>query len=111
MSATQVLSQPDIQYHPDHAKYKTRSQHRQKFEKLPTAVPQGFPQRLSSPLAWNGKDFEKSSDWIVELEDFQLDEIEKALQHFKCKSPAGRATWSFRTLTCHHSPQQKFRIH
>ena len=84
MAAAQVLRQPDIAYHPNFDRYQVRSQHRQKTEDLPTTLPNGFPQQLSSPLAWEGKEVENSDDWIVELTEAQLDEIDQALNHFKC---------------------------
>jgi hypothetical protein len=84
MAAAQVLRQPDIAYHPNFDRYQVRSQHRQETEKLPTALPGGFPQQLSSPLVWEGKDVENSNGWIFELNEAQLDEIDQALNHFKC---------------------------
>jgi hypothetical protein len=85
MAAAQVLRQPDIAYHPNFDRYQVRSQHRQKTEKLPTTLPSGFPQQLSSPLVWEGKEVENSNDWIVELTEAQLDEIDQALDRFRCK--------------------------
>lgn len=84
MATTRTLNQPDIQYHPDYEKYQARSRLRQKTESLPTTLPPGFPEQLDSPLAWNGREIEKRTDWIVELTDAQLDEIDRALRHFKC---------------------------
>jgi len=84
MATAQVLRQPEIAYHPDFDRYQVRSQHRQDTEKLPTTLPSGFPKQLSSPLVWEGKDVESSSDWIVELSGAQLDEVDQALSHFKC---------------------------
>ena len=84
MATAQVLRQPEIAYHPDFDRYQVRSQHRQETEKLPTTLPSGFPKLLSSPLVWDGKDVESSNDWIVELSEAQLDEIDQALSHFKC---------------------------
>lgn len=84
MAAAQVLRQPDISYHPDFTSYQLRSQYRQKTEKLPATIPSGFPQQISSPLVWEGKDVEASKDWIVQLNGAQLNEIDEALKHFKC---------------------------
>ena len=86
MAAAQVLRQPDIQYHPNFEQYQARSQERRRAPELPTAVPSGFPEQLLSPLAWEGKDVEQRSDWIVELNEAQLDEIDQALKAFKCRS-------------------------
>lgn len=87
MSATETLTrpvQPDIQYHPEYEKYKARSIRRKETETLPTTLPDGFPQKLDSPLVWEGKDVEKRDDWLYHLSDAELDEIDAALQHFKC---------------------------
>lgn len=87
MSATETITrpvQPDIQYHPEYEKYKARSLRRKETETLPTTLPDGFPLELKSPLVWEGKDIEKQDDWLYHLSNAELDEIEAALQHFKC---------------------------
>ncbi|KAJ5664133.1 hypothetical protein N7507_004864 [Penicillium longicatenatum] len=93
MSSTKTItrpSQPDIQYHPDWAKYQARSRQRKKIETLQTSLPAGFPQRLVSPLVWDGKGIEKHDDWIYQLSDAQLDEIDAALVSFKAiRKPLG----------------------
>ncbi|THC95330.1 hypothetical protein EYZ11_005190 [Aspergillus tanneri] len=83
MVEVQAITQPDIQYHPDYAKYTARAQRRQETENLPTTLPPGFPDKLSSPLVWEGKDIEKRDDWIYKLNDEQRQEIDAALQSFK----------------------------
>jgi hypothetical protein len=85
MAAAEVLRQPDISYHPNFASYQLRSQNRKDTEKLPTTIPTGFPQHLSSTLVWDGKKVEATSDWIIELSKARLDEIDRALKHFKCR--------------------------
>jgi len=85
MAAAQVLrpTQPDIQYHPDYEKYQARSQRRKDTEDLSTILPDGFPQQLSSTLVWEGKDVEKRDDWILRLNEAQLDELDQALKSFR----------------------------
>lgn len=86
MSATVTITQstqPDIQYYPDYDKYKNRTLRRKETEALQTTVPDGFPQELISPLVWEGKDIEKRGDWIYQLSDAQLDEIDATLKSFK----------------------------
>ncbi|KAJ5482023.1 hypothetical protein N7475_000835 [Penicillium sp. IBT 31633x] len=86
MSAVQTITvpaQPDIQYHPEYEKYKERTRHRKEFETLQSTLPVGFPQKLESSLVWEGKDIEKRADWIYQLSDSQLDEIDAALKSFK----------------------------
>lgn len=87
MSTTQTITQPtqpDIQYHPDFSKYQARTKRRKETESLQTTLPEGFPRQLDSPLVWEGKDVEQHSDWIYNLSDAQLDEIDSALNSFKC---------------------------
>lgn len=86
MAAAGVLRQPDIAYAPDFNQYQARSKKRQTVENLPTTLPPGFPEKLDSSLVWEGKDVEQREDWIVKLGDNQLDEIDQALRHFKCRS-------------------------
>jgi len=86
MSTVQTITQPaqpDIQYHPDFAKYQDRTRYRKETESLQTTLPAGFPSQLISPLVWEGKDAEKRSDWAYKLNDTQLDEIDVALKSFK----------------------------
>lgn len=86
MSTTQIITQPtqpDIEYHPDFAKYQGRTQRRKETDTLQTTLPEGFPQKLDSPLVWDGKDVEQRDDWIYQLSDDQLNEIDSALKSFK----------------------------
>lgn len=84
--STQTITeptQPDIEYHPDFAKYQARTQRRKETESLQTTLPEGFPRALDSPLVWDGKDVEQRTDWIYQLSEVQLDEIDSALKSFK----------------------------
>lgn len=86
MSAVETITrptQPDIEYHPDFAKYQERTRLRLRSGNLQTDVPTGFPPQLDSSLVWEGKDVEKRSDWAYQLNDSQLDEIDAALHNFK----------------------------
>ncbi|PKX92401.1 TauD/TfdA family dioxygenase [Aspergillus novofumigatus IBT 16806] len=83
MVEIQTLRQPDIQYHPDYEKYLARGQRRKATEDLPKSLPPGFPEKLSSPLVWEGKEIEKQDDWIYKLNDAQREEIHAALNSFK----------------------------
>ncbi|KAJ5729000.1 uncharacterized protein N7483_003508 [Penicillium malachiteum] len=107
MSTTQTITkptQPDIQYHPDWTKYQARSQRRKETESLQTTLPAGFPEKLVSPLVWEGKDIENRSDWIYQLTDAQLDEIDAALNSFKAlKKPLGHINQSTFPLPSLHS--------
>ncbi|KAF2725397.1 Clavaminate synthase-like protein [Polychaeton citri CBS 116435] len=83
MVEVQRAVQPDIQYHPDYQKYTARAQHRRTTENLQATVPAGFPQQLGSSLVWDGADVESRDDWIYNLEEAQLNEIDTALKAFK----------------------------
>ncbi|KAL5340173.1 hypothetical protein BJX70DRAFT_407485 [Aspergillus crustosus] len=83
--------QPDIQYLPDPIKYAARTKRRQETESLSKSLPDGFPQKLDSDLVWDGKDLAEVYDWNYHLTESDLEEVEKALQHFKnLKLPLGR---------------------
>lgn len=88
MSATETITvpqQPDIQYAPDYAKYQARTARRLATETLPTGLPAGFPKELKSDLVWEGSELAGSYDWTYELKPAEVEEIEKALQHFQCQ--------------------------
>ncbi|KAH7138318.1 TfdA family taurine catabolism dioxygenase TauD [Dendryphion nanum] len=74
--------QPDIAYAPDYDKYLARVQRRLATERLQNSLPEGFPHRLGSDLVWDKNDIEKRYDWAYQLTPADLEEIEKALQHF-----------------------------
>lgn len=90
MATAQVLhptgppGQPDIGYAPDFSKYQARSQKRAATEKLDQSLPEGFPSRLESDLVWDGTNIASRFDWVYELNDQEVEEIEEALKHFKC---------------------------
>jgi len=76
-------AQPDITYAPDYDKYLARTQRRLKTENLPRHVPEGYPEKLFSDLVWEGKGLEEKYDWVYELNDCEVEEIEEALKHFR----------------------------
>lgn len=79
--------QPDIQYAPDYAKYEARGARRVQAEKLPTSVPEGFPDQLHGDMVWEGETLAETYDWTYVLNEGQLAEIDEAVKHFKCKHP------------------------
>lgn len=80
----QQLIQPDIAYAPNLAKYQERTKRRLSSERIENSLPPGFPSQLVSQLVWEGNDLEGSYQWVYELNKAQVDEIESALNHFKC---------------------------
>lgn len=80
----QNSSQPDITYLPDLAKYKARVARRLNEEQLETSVPEGFPEQLEGPKLWKGSDYEgKESEWVYELSEQELKEIDDAVHEFE----------------------------
>ncbi|CAH0051838.1 unnamed protein product [Clonostachys solani] len=89
MSATLVETlpgppgQPDIAYTPNPETYKIRIHRRQQSEDLSKTLPEGFPQRLDSPLVWDGATVSDTYKWWYELNEAELEEIHQALEAFK----------------------------
>lgn len=77
--------QPDIEYRPDFEKYQARTARRLAEGNLQKTLPEGFPQNLTGDLVWEGETLADTYDWTYVLSEEQLDEIEAALKHFKCK--------------------------
>jgi len=85
INPTSAEAQPDIAYHPDEAKWRARTARRlTENPTLPTQpLPEGFPQQVDGPIVWEGKDFIDEDQWIVNLTENQLHEIDGALRHFQ----------------------------
>ncbi|EHL03125.1 hypothetical protein M7I_0817 [Glarea lozoyensis 74030] len=87
MAAVQTsrpAGQPDIDYAPDLDKYLARTQRRLQKEPLhEQPLPEGFPKTLVSDFVWEDQDLEKTYQWVYELNDQEIAEIEEALGHFK----------------------------
>lgn len=85
---TSAEAQPDIAYHPDEAKWRARTARR--LTEDPTLpkqpLPKGFPERVDGPIVWEGKDFIHEDQWIVNLTENQLHEIDGALRHFQSRT-------------------------
>ena len=80
-----VPAQPDIDYHPDLAKYKACTARRleQNPELLKATLPPGFPAKVEGPIVWEGKDWTSEEQWVYKLRDEELQEIEEAMKHFE----------------------------
>ncbi|KAH6665532.1 hypothetical protein B0J14DRAFT_606306 [Halenospora varia] len=75
--------QPDITYHPDFQKYQQRTERLKSQKAINGVLPVNFPTQLSGPLVWEGQDFPDETEWTFSLNTTQLEEIDKALTHFK----------------------------
>jgi hypothetical protein len=80
----EVQPGPDIEWNPSLETYLLRVRRLAKLrETLPTAVPAGFPNSISSPRVWTGSDFEDEKSYIIALSPDEVGEIEYALCYFK----------------------------
>jgi len=77
--------QPDISYHPDFEKFQLRTERLKAQRSSNSGLPTGFPAQLTGPLVWEGKDFTDENEWTFSLTEPQVEEIHKALEHFKCE--------------------------
>ncbi|KAJ6497163.1 hypothetical protein C8R47DRAFT_972802 [Mycena vitilis] len=77
--------QPDISYHPDEAKFRARTARRlAENPSLPQKpLPAGFPPSVEGPIVWEGKDWTDESQWVYNLTQDHLAEIDRALAHFE----------------------------
>ena len=78
-------SQPDISYHPDREKWQKRTAQRLSEEPNLTSVPlpKGFPNKVDSPLVWEGKDWKNEAQCVFTLTREHLQEIDDAVKHFR----------------------------
>ncbi|OAD01551.1 hypothetical protein MUCCIDRAFT_153706 [Mucor lusitanicus CBS 277.49] len=80
----QNSSQPDFTYLPDRVNYKNRVARRLAEEQLEKELPEGFPAQLEGPKLWKGSDYEgKESEWVYELTEQELKEIDDAVHDFE----------------------------
>jgi hypothetical protein len=95
--------QPDISYHPDEGRWKSRTEDRLRESPfLPSQpLPDGFPLKLESPLVWEGKDWTSETQWVYDLSRAELEEIEDAVKYFKSKC-------AFRVKGLTSSPARSF---
>ncbi|KAI0390168.1 TfdA family taurine catabolism dioxygenase TauD [Xylariaceae sp. FL0594] len=96
--------QPDISYPPNYQKWQARTSRRLREEgdSLPKTLPEGFPEKLTGDLVWEGATLAESYDWTYVLSPEQLAEIDRALHHFRgLNQPLGaisRETFPLPTL-------------
>lgn len=78
--------QPNIAYTPDWETYQLRVKRSQERGRSAQELPDGFPQKLQSSLAWDGATVSEHYQWSYELNETDLAEIQNALEHFKRKT-------------------------
>lgn len=64
-----------------------------------SGLPSGFPTSLDSVLAWSGPQLAVESDYVLELGEPDIAELELALQHFKGASRQSRRLLQTAELT------------
>lgn len=84
LDSTVHSQEPDIEWIPSFKSYRERCLRRIKNGGLAKTLPEGFPAKLESPLAWEGSQLKKE-EYIVELSAQEIAETEGALRDFKCK--------------------------
>jgi hypothetical protein len=79
-----VRTGADVDWDPVLSKHTQRMKELAKLN-LPreTAIPEGFPTHLNVPWAWEGSEL-KECDYILQLSDVDVKEIDAALANFKC---------------------------
>jgi len=77
--------QPEINYTPEYANWQARKNRRLAEGGLPKKVPEGFPDRLTGDVAWEGATLAETYDWTFVLNAEQLAEIDQAVAHFRCQ--------------------------
>lgn len=93
--------QPDISYAPDYDKYQARAARRVQSENLPNNLPEGFPEQLKGNLVWEGNTLAETYNWTYVLSEDQLEEIDRAVGHFKCQFDLwGSLRCGYALLTC-----------
>lgn len=83
-AVAQTPQQPDIEWIPSFKSYRDRNLRRLRNGGLKKTLPEGFPTKLESPLAWEGDEL-REEEYIVELSALEIEETEEALRDFKCK--------------------------
>ncbi|KAI0477037.1 TfdA family taurine catabolism dioxygenase TauD [Xylaria cf. heliscus] len=83
LKATGPPGQPDISYHPDHGKWQARAARRLQEGNLPKSVPEGFPEKLTGDLVWEGQTVANTYNWTFVFSPEHLAEIDQAVAHFK----------------------------
>ncbi|KAF2489816.1 taurine catabolism dioxygenase TauD, TfdA family protein [Lophium mytilinum] len=77
-----LRQQADIDWVPSFEKYQARASRRVKEGNLPTEVPQGFPLSVEYAMRWTPEEL-RPSQYIYNLSDEDVTEIDRALEHFK----------------------------
>lgn len=85
MHTSESVKHPVIEYHPDYAEYLQQSARRlaENPSLLDISLPFGFPGRVEGPIIWEGKDWQGEHQWVYQMNDAELEEIDGALQYFK----------------------------
>jgi hypothetical protein len=79
---------PDIQWMPSHKTFQARVAALDALHlERPKRVPEEFPSKVIEPWVWSGEDFEGEDEYVIQLGEDDVNEIEDALAHFKLVRP------------------------
>ncbi|KAF9533569.1 hypothetical protein CPB83DRAFT_757892 [Crepidotus variabilis] len=84
-SISEFKSIPNLEYHPDYTNYILRRDQRLAEDPtLPqTALPLGYPKKVGGPIVWEGSDWKNEAQWVYQLSEEELKEIDDGLHYFK----------------------------
>lgn len=79
---------PDIDLIPSFEKYEARVERLSKTHPFhDTTLPPGFPKKFEAQRAWVGSDFADEIDYVYQLSEIEIGEIEAALLYFQQVNP------------------------
>lgn len=82
-NATPIVA-PDIEWYPSYHTFQKRvNRLAARRGGHPTALPKGFPEAIHAPRVWSGLDFVNDENFVVQLTELNILEIENGLTHFK----------------------------
>jgi hypothetical protein len=74
---------PEIEWNPSFSTYQNRVRMLSNLNlSRPDSLPEGYPDRISSPWVWSGSDIRKD-EYVVQFQREDVVEIENALSYFK----------------------------
>jgi hypothetical protein len=80
-----VIQRPSIAFQPNWTDYLARA-NRLAAQRSPSEIhvlPEGFPKAITGARAWSGQDVSGLEDFVIQLTDAHIAEIESGLKYFK----------------------------
>ena len=82
---TPVIQRPSIAFQPNWADYLARA-NKLAAQRSPSEIhelPEGFPKAITGARAWSGQDVSGLEEFVIQLTDTHIAEIESGLKYFK----------------------------